>query len=399
LEKRKVVVFGGGKGITPFLSLKDFYDLTVVTTMADNGGSSGKLREQNILAVGDFRRSLSALANPEYQLFTTVFEHRLMKPISLFGIHLKELIETACEELDYDLHNQQRTVEIASTTVNVNDRIYLPYTGQSHPIGNLLLFYLIKKSEEDEWVYQANNLLRTQGDVLPNTLVPCNLCVEFDGDNDEGILQIGESFLDNPKLKIPPIKNAWISPVGKEEKRKPVPCYGRVISCIKEADIITAGPGSLYPSVYAPFMSDGIREAIKARRINQDPELLFVLVANLVYDLNQTLFRMNDEAVVISPREQIERLQSYAGIRPDVVIAQDPSMLPRDLSIFDQYRRELGITDIFPSIDEYGLQTLLSDVAVITYDPDIKGGGKYVIRHDPSKLCAAFRHLTKRVFA
>src|SRR3989338_3616566 len=102
---KKIVVIGGGTGSFVVLSgLKNYFkNLTAVVTMADDGGSTGALREDfGILPPGDVRRALVALAKGENKILSDLFNYRFTEGAGLVGHSFGNLMLTALQRLTND---------------------------------------------------------------------------------------------------------------------------------------------------------------------------------------------------------------------------------------------------------------------------------------------------------
>src|SRR3990167_8255682 len=99
---KKIVVIGGGTGVFTVLSgLKNYFkNLTAVVTMADDGGSTGILREEfGILPPGDVRRALIALSNSDNKILSELFNYRFHEGSGLRGHNFGNLMLTALERI------------------------------------------------------------------------------------------------------------------------------------------------------------------------------------------------------------------------------------------------------------------------------------------------------------
>jgi len=234
MKKYEVTVVGGGTGTYALLrSLRDrvdVLDISVVVTMADSGGSTGRLRDEfGYLPIGDVRSALCALAtdfNDDDQLLRELFLYRFDRGEGLSG----------------------------------------------HNFGNLLLTALTDiLGSETKAIAAAAKLLRVRGRVVPVTTDKINLVATYD----DGVEIIGEHQIDEPEsarfghkivsLTTTPIAN--LSPQAEE--------------VLKEADLIVFGPGDFYTSILANVITDNF-----AASINPDAKLIYI--SNLMSRVGQT---------------------------------------------------------------------------------------------------------------
>ena len=215
MAKKKIVVIGGGTGTyTVLKGLKKYdVDLTAVVSMADDGGSTGRLRDEyGVLPPGDIRRAIVALSDSS-EVMKQLFEHRFSNG-SLGG----------------------------------------------HSFGNLFIAALKEILKDDaRAIKEASKLLNIRGEVLPVTLNNVRLCAELE----DGQFIIGETNLDVPKhdphLKIKRVfltPRAVLNPDVKE--------------ALASADLIILGPGDLYGSIIANLIVDGLNKSIaesKAKKL------------------------------------------------------------------------------------------------------------------------------------
>jgi len=211
LEKGpKIVAVGGGSGLSVLLhGLKEFSNnITAIVTVADDGGSSGRIREEfGILPPGDIRNCLVALADAE-PLMRDLFQFRFDKGTALEG----------------------------------------------HSFGNLFIAAMTNLTGDFEVaVKESSKILAIRGRVIPSTLEKVRLVAEFtDGSQVEGEAKI-------PK-KNAPIKNVYLKPTGSQPTKD-------AVQAIEEADIIVLGPGSLYTSIIPNLLVKGIADAIVVSRV------------------------------------------------------------------------------------------------------------------------------------
>ncbi|MDJ0678158.1 MAG: YvcK family protein [Calothrix sp. MO_167.B42] len=203
----KIVVIGGGTGLSTLLrGLKSYSaNITAIVTVADDGGSSGRLRREiGVLPPGDIRNCLAAMANEE-KLLTELFQYRFSAGDGLTGHSFGNLFLTAMSEVTGDLETA---------------------------------------------VAASSKVLAIRGQVLPATLSDVSLWAELaDGRRIEG-----ESSITEAGGKIVAIGCTPAKP----------PALPAAIKALKEADCIIMGPGSLYTSVIPNLLVPEIADAIAA---------------------------------------------------------------------------------------------------------------------------------------
>jgi len=202
----KIVAIGGGTGLSTLLrGIKHFTNnIVAVVTVADDGGSSGRLRQElGILPPGDIRNCLVALANDESTL-SSLFQYRFSNGAGLEG----------------------------------------------HSFGNLFIAAMNNIAGDFEKAIKlSSKILSVTGRVLPATLQPSTLCAELE----TGETVIGESNISKSGSVI---SHLYLKP----EFNRPLP---EVIQAIKDAEAIILGPGSLYTSVLPNLLVKGMADAIK----------------------------------------------------------------------------------------------------------------------------------------
>ncbi len=205
-EKRKVAVIGGGTGLSVLLrGLKTLpVDLAAIVTVADDGGSSGRIRDElNIPPPGDIRNVLLALSETE-PLFNALMQHRFKNGDGLSGHSLGNLIIAAMTDITGDFFKA---------------------------------------------VTEFGRVLNVKGKVLPAS----NQSIVLNAVMTDGTIVTGESQIPLSKKKI---KQVFITP----KDVKPLP---ETLKAIDEADLIVLGPGSLYTSILPNLLVPGIADAIK----------------------------------------------------------------------------------------------------------------------------------------
>jgi uncharacterized cofD-like protein len=203
----RIVAIGGGTGLSTLLrGLKGYSaNITAVVAVADDGGSSGRLRQQlGIIPPGDIRNCIAALADAE-PLMTQLMQYRF----------------PAGSGLD------------------------------NHAFGNLFIAAMAAVTGDfEEAVRQSNRVLAVRGQVLPATSVPLNLGATLEsGRHLQG--QVAISHAEEP------IEHVQIEPAD-------VRANAEALERILEAEMIVIGPGSLFSSVLPNLLIADIRDAIAA---------------------------------------------------------------------------------------------------------------------------------------
>jgi uncharacterized cofD-like protein len=211
----RIVAIGGGHGLATLLrGLKSYsYNITAVVTVADDGGSSGKIRRtQGIPPPGDIRNCLAALSNDE-ALMTQLFQYRFSDTNA---------------ELD------------------------------GHPFGNLFISALSEITGSfEEAVVESGKVLAVQGRVLPATLHDVRLVADMQLPHTIAEVRIeGESTI--PKFPGD-VHRVWLEPNNP-------PAFPQVIQAILAAEIVVIGPGSLFTSILPNLLVPDIAAAIQASR-------------------------------------------------------------------------------------------------------------------------------------
>ena len=201
----RVVAIGGGTGLSSLLRGLKIYtsNLSAIVTVADDGGSSGRLRDEyRILPPGDFRQCLIALADAE-PLMKQLFDHRF-KEGSLNG----------------------------------------------HAFGNLFIMAMADVTGNfEQALRESGKVLAVKGTIVPSTLQDVTLVASINGGTVEGESKI-------PKQNAP-ISHVFLKPDG-------VQVNPEAVQAILNAELIIAGPGSLYTSILPNLLVEGMVEAIKA---------------------------------------------------------------------------------------------------------------------------------------
>jgi uncharacterized cofD-like protein len=212
----RIVTIGGGHGLATLLrGLKAYTrNLTAVVTVADDGGSSGRLRESfGILPPGDIRNCLAALSNDE-QMLTQLFQYRFS----------------------------------GGGTGGLD----------GHSFGNLFITALAEITGSFEGaVAESGRVLSVSGRVLPSTLHDVRLVADMQLPHSLNQVRVeGESRI--PKM-AGKVRRIWLEP-------NDAPAYPPVIREILNADMIVVGPGSLYTSLLPNLLVNDLLGAVESSR-------------------------------------------------------------------------------------------------------------------------------------
>ncbi len=218
--KKKVVVMGGGNGaavsIVALKNQAENFEISSITTMSDDGGSTGALRKYfKVLPPGDIMRTILAMSKYPYPLLKSIFYKNRIKSLT-----------------------------------NVNKKLKAK---RGPNIGNLFIT-LVSKIEGDfvRALRALEEALESVGHAYPATLEQTHLV----GELTNGKIIKGEVNLSDPDYpKDLKIKKVWLAPQGK--------VYIGAKQVIHEADYIIIGPGELFTSLVASLLPQGAKEAIK----------------------------------------------------------------------------------------------------------------------------------------
>lgn len=200
-----IVTIGGGTGLSTMLrGLKDYSsNITAIVTVADDGGSSGRIRHDlGILPPGDIRNTLVALADTE-PLMEDLFQYRFNWGEGLAG----------------------------------------------HSFGNLFIAAMTDITGDfEESIRAFSKVLAVRGKVLPSTLESVRLGAIYE----DGSIMMGESCIPQRDKRI---KHVFLEPASSR-------ALPEAIEAIYQADVVVIGPGSLYTSIIPNLIIPGFAEAL-----------------------------------------------------------------------------------------------------------------------------------------
>ena len=203
----RVVAIGGGTGLSNLLRGLKVHtsNLTAIVTVADDGGSTGRLRQEfGVIAPGDLRQCIAALAEAE-PLMSKLFQYRFNSGSGLEG----------------------------------------------HSFGNLFLVAMAEVTGNfEEALHETSRVLNVRGTILPSTLEDVTLSAVTNEDE----MVHGEH---NITERGGTIRELYLNPASVE-------AHPDAVRAILDADLIVIGPGSLYTSVLPNLLVDGIQKAISA---------------------------------------------------------------------------------------------------------------------------------------
>ncbi len=281
----RVVAIGGGTGMPHLLrGLRAYTDnITAIVTVADDGGSSGRLRRQmGMLPPGDFRNNIAALSEAE-DLMTRLFQYR-------FAQH--ESLPAAQADLD---EADEEAADAASAQAS-------PLAG--HSFGNLFIATMAAVTGSFEaGIAESSRVLAVRGRVLPSTLEQVTLCAEIsrtrpDG-SEEWLVVEGESRLGRAGGRIERLSLKPEAPRA----------YPEAIRALLQADLIVACPGSFYTSLMPNLLVPAIRDAIEASAAHK------VYICNVATQPGETDGYGVDD--------HVEQLRRHAGALFPNVLAND----------------------------------------------------------------------------
>ncbi len=245
-------------------------EVTAVCAMFDTGGSSGRLRKDyGIRAPGDLRRALLALANTS-PVMEELFDFRFEMG-ELAGHNFANLLITA---LELNLNDYEKTID------------------------------------------ELKKFLNVEHEVLPVTLEKSNLYARLEN----GRLVEGEGNIDcpkhNPKIGI---ERVFLDPSPK--------AYDKVLEKIKEADIVTIGPGDLYSTIAQVLLPEGISEALQQTKakvfylvnlMTKKGETDNFSVEDFVFKVEDWIGRKVDRALFNNNFPDKKRVEDYKKNHPEL---------------------------------------------------------------------------------
>ena len=321
-SRPRVVALGGGHGLHAMLGalLRLDVDITAVVTVADDGGSSGRLRREvpGIVPPGDLRMALTALAGDDEggQLWSRTFQHRFTGEGALTG----------------------------------------------HPVGNLVLVGLTQVLGDPVAALDAaGRMLGARGRVLPMSVHPLDIVAEVVGIDDDprAVRRIrGQVAVASTPGRV---RSVSVEPVD-------APACAEAVAAVSEADLVVLGPGSWFTSVLPHMLLPELAQALVRTRARR------LVVLNLAPQPGET--------EGFSPEQHLDVLSQHApSFRIDSVLAdRDAVTLPGRLTAAtDRLGAKLILDDIaVPGVPRHDTEALARALrplvsAARSLDPQLEG--------------------------
>lgn len=238
--KKNIVIIGGGTGTSTILKGLHKYPvaLSVIVTTADDGGSSGRLREDfKMPPPGDARQCLVALADHDHPV-VSFFNHRFEKG-----------------EL------------------------------KGHPFGNIFLALLYQQTKDfQKTIHMAQKMFEIPGDVIPVTTSSTTLCASLK----DGRVLKGEGAITSSQDIASSLDYLWL-------KERNARANKSAVRALTLADVILVGPGNFFSSIVPNFLVRGIPEALRKSKARK------IYIANLLTQVGHTdNFALEDFLAVLA---------------------------------------------------------------------------------------------------
>jgi len=316
----RIVAIGGGTGLSTLLhGLKRYaqepreVEITAIVTVSDDGGSSGRLRREfDVLPPGDIRNCMVALSEDE-ALLSKLFQYRFSEGRGLKG----------------------------------------------HSFGNLFLTALTNLTGDFvQAVKVSSEVLASLGRIYPAT----NSKVVLEAELENGSIVKGETKIGKSRS---PIRRIHLLP----RQSKPLP---ETLAAIREADLITLGPGSLFTSVIPNVLVEGIAPAIRRSRA------LKAYFVNLMWQPGETIgFRASDH---------VDAIHLHAGMQLiDVAVLNTRPISATQKRKYAAQKVRPVLNDV-DRLQKMGLQVVATDL--------LASGDS--VRHDPRASADVALQLAKR---
>lgn len=307
---KKITTVGGGTGTYVVLSglKKKPVELSAIVSVADDGGSTGRLRDAyGYLPQGDLRQALVALSEDE-SILRQLFTHRFSKG------------------------------ELAG-----------------HNFGNMFLVALTEILGTDTHALEeAAKLLRVKGRVIPVSDSPAVLCADLNG-----VCVEGQTAIQN---------NPDRGAISRLYLKHTCRASDEACAAIQGAHMVVLGPGDLYTSTLANFVTEGLSGALR------DSPATFVYVTNLF---------STPESGRMTAQDYVRTVTDYVGRRPDKIVVNTRAPSPETVSEYAGRGQHLIIDDLGDD-SRVVRADILSDMLVAQHERDTVI--RSLVRHDPDRL-------------
>lgn len=329
MRELKIVTLGGGTGHVRLLeALKNLFNvkITAIVAMTDNGGSSGRLRNEfGIFPPGDLRNCLAAFIN---------------------NLTVKKLFQFRFDETD-------ARREVAG-----------------HVFGNIFIAALEKVFEGNSieailWLHKYLGI-NERFCVLPITTTKAHFCATYANDMEI----VGEEHFNNTTTTMPlPIKSVGLTPQGTyicEQSAR----------ALREADLIIFAPGSVYTSTISVLLPDGVCECLKETSAKK------MYIMNVMTQWGETSGRSLDGNIhIFKSSDFISTIQKYSSTDFDYIVCNSQKPSQDILKIYEDVgsyfvETDFHETNILKHHQKVFLENLISE----------KSEKVNLARHDPEKL-------------
>lgn len=300
-SKKNIVIIGGGNGsaitINAVKPYANKFNISAVISMSDSGGSSGRLRQElGVLPSGDILRAILAMSPYDYAVLKKIFHA---------------------------------------------NRFIVPGKLQKHNLGNLFLAWAEKFGGNYAAALRAlAEAVEAVGQAHPVTLETTDLQVGLSN----GKILPSEEKIDRPGKERARIVSAWLKPQGK--------IFNKAKEALENADYILIGPGSLYTSIVAALLPNGVSSAIKKSK------------AELIYVMGNA-YEGDGESGPNKMSEFVKELQSFLPRKIAAVIYNNHKLSAETKKIYQKRKWRTFQVDL----------ENLKSYKIIAGDYERKGGG------------------------
>ncbi|KRM88411.1 gluconeogenesis factor YvcK family protein [Lacticaseibacillus thailandensis] len=299
-RRPKVVVIGGGTGLPVIVKSlhEQDADVTAVVTVADDGGSSGIIRNYiNVVPPGDIRNVLVALSD-QPQLYRDLFQYRFNSDDSFFS---------------------------------------------GHALGNLVIAALAEmRGGVFAAVQELSKILKVDGHVYPASNTPLTLNAQFS----DGSTLAGEAEITAAGKHI---QRVWVTPNDGDASQGALPmAEPQVISAIMDADVVVLGPGSLFTSILPNLMIHNLGQTVLKTK------------AEVIYIVN--IMTQKGETEGFTDADHVRVLERHLGQKFVDTVLVNIEPVPADYLDRDRYVEiSTPVQSDYASLRAMGCRVISSD--------------------------------------